>query len=116
MEIQSITNVVSIHKSIESLTHLIDHSYRQAWSALLAAAILKISVVHFMLDNMNGLLGELNLLYSYELILHSTHMFRRLFRDLLSMGWRGCASAMGAIKLPPSCSSPKIMCQSIHIV
>ena len=24
----------------------------------------------FMLDNMNGLLGELNLLYSYELILH----------------------------------------------
>ena len=28
---------------------------------------------------------------------------------------RGCASAMGAIKLPPSCSSPKIMCQSIYI-
>ena len=27
-------------------------------------------VVRFMLDNMNGLLGELNLLYSYELILH----------------------------------------------
>ena len=27
MEIQSITNVVSIHKSITSLTHLIDHSY-----------------------------------------------------------------------------------------
>ena len=38
---------------------------------------------------------------------HSTHRFRRLFLDLLSMGWRGCASAMGAIKLPPSCSSPK---------
>ena len=32
-----------------------------------------------------------------------THRFRRLFLDLLSMGWRGCASAMGAIKLPPSC-------------
>ena len=28
------------------------------------------SVVRFMLDNMNGLLGELNSLYSYELILH----------------------------------------------
>ena len=35
----------------------------------------------------------------------------------LSMGWIGCASTMGVmIKLPPSCSSPKIMCQSIHIV
>ena len=45
-----------------------------------------------------------------------THRFRRLFLDLLSMGWRGCASAMGAIKLPRSCSSPKIMCQSIHII
>ena len=47
---------------------------------------------------------------------HPTHRFRRLFLDLLSMGWRGCASAMGAIKLPPSCSSPKIMCQSIYII
>ena len=47
---------------------------------------------------------------------HPTHRFRRLFLDLLSMGWRGCASAMGATKLPPSCSSPKIMCQSIHII
>ena len=47
---------------------------------------------------------------------HPTLRFRRLFLDLLSMGWRGCASPMGAIKLPPSCSSPKIMCQSIHIV
>ena len=45
-----------------------------------------------------------------------THRFRRLLLDLLSMGWRGCASAMGAIKLPPSCSSPKIMCQSIYII
>ena len=45
-----------------------------------------------------------------------THRFRRLFLDLLSMGWRGCASAMGAIKLPPSCSIPKIMCQSIYII
>ena len=24
-----------------------------------------------------------------------THRFRRLFLDLLSMGWRGCASAVG---------------------
>ena len=45
-----------------------------------------------------------------------THRFRRLFLDLLSMGWRGCASAMGAIKVPPSCSSPKIMCQSIYAI
>ena len=47
---------------------------------------------------------------------HPTHRFRRLFLDLLSMGWRGCANAMGAIKLPPSCSSPKITCQSIRII
>ena len=45
-----------------------------------------------------------------------THGLRRLFLDLLSIAWRGCASAMGAIKLPPSCSSPKIMCQSIYII
>ena len=44
-----------------------------------------------------------------------THRFRRLFLDMLSMGWRGSYSAMGAIKLPPSCSSPKLICQSIHI-
>ena len=47
---------------------------------------------------------------------HPTHRFRRLFLDLLSMGWRGCASAMGAIKLPPSYSSPRIMCQLIYII
>ena len=41
MKIQSITNVVSIHKSIASLTHLINHSYCQTCSALLVAAILK---------------------------------------------------------------------------
>ena len=46
---------------------------------------------------------------------HPTHRFRRLFLGLLSMGWRGCASAMGAIELPPSCSSPKLTCQSIRI-
>ena len=46
---------------------------------------------------------------------HPIHRFPHLFLDQLSMGWRGCASAMGAIKLPP-CWSPKIMCQSIHIV
>ena len=47
---------------------------------------------------------------------HPTHRFRRLFLDLLSMGWRGCASAMEAIKLPPSCSSPKIMCIWLYIM
>ena len=47
MEIQSITNVVSIHKSKTSLTHLIDHSYCQAWSALLAAAILKMHLYFY---------------------------------------------------------------------
>ena len=26
------------------------------------------------------------------------HQFRRLFLDLLLMGWRGCASDMGVIK------------------
>ena len=45
---------------------------------------------------------------------HPTHRFRRLFLDLLSMGWRGCASVMGAIKLPPSCSSPKHIVTKIH--
>ena len=29
-----------------------------------------------------------------------THRFRRLFLDLLLMGWRGCASAMVVIKTP----------------
>ena len=40
---------------------------------------------------------------------HPTQRFRRLFLDLLSMGWTGYASTMGEIKLPPSCSSLKIM-------
>ena len=31
---------------------------------------------------------------------HPTHRFRRVFLDLLLMGWRGCASAMGVIKTP----------------
>ena len=31
---------------------------------------------------------------------HSTHRFRRLFLDLLQMGWGGCDSAN------PPCSSP----------
>ena len=44
---------------------------------------------------------------------HPTQRFRRLFLDLLSMGWRGCASAMGAIKLPSSCWSPKLISKSI---
>ena len=31
---------------------------------------------------------------------HPTHRFRRLFLDLPLVGWRGCASAMEAIKNP----------------
>ena len=54
MEIQSITNVVSIHKSITSLTHLIDHSYCQAWSALLAAAILKMHLYFYIATDPNS--------------------------------------------------------------
>ena len=38
---------------------------------------------------------------------HPTDKFRRLFLNLLSIGRRRCASAMGVIKLPSSCSSPK---------
>ena len=30
---------------------------------------------------------------------HPYHMFRRLFLHLLLMGWGGCASAMGVIKI-----------------
>ena len=41
IKIQSITNVLSIHESITSLTHQINHSYFQTWNVLLAAAILK---------------------------------------------------------------------------
>ena len=41
MKLQFIANVLSIHESISSLTHLINHSYFQTWNALLAAAILK---------------------------------------------------------------------------
>ena len=40
---------------------------------------------------------------------HPTHRFRRLFLDLSLIGWSGCASAMGTIKLPPSCSIPKLI-------
>ena len=36
--------------------------------------------------------------------------FGRLFLDLLFMVRRGCASAMGMIKFPSSCSSPKALC------
>ena len=54
-----------------------------------------------LLDGNNGHQQEKN---------HPNHRFRRLLLDLLSMGWRWCASAMGAMKLPPSCSSPKTMC------
>ena len=42
-----------------------------------------------------------------------THMLRRLFLDLLLIRWRGCVSAMGVIKLTPSCSSPELISQSI---
>ena len=39
-----------------------------------------------------------------------SHRFRRLFLDLLFMGRGGCASAMGMIKFPSSCSSSKALC------
>ena len=35
-----------------------------------------------------------------EETLNPTHTFRRLFLDLLLMGWRGCVSAMGVVKTP----------------
>ena len=46
---------------------------------------------------------------------HPTHRFRRLFLDLLSLGWRGCASAMGAIKLPSSKNHVSINSYSITL-
>ena len=45
-----------------------------------------------------------------------TQRFRCVFLDLLLLGWRGCASAMGVIKTPSSCSSPKPFTQSSHTV
>ena len=54
--------------------------------------------------------------YRQEETDHPTHTFRRLFRDLLSMGWRGCASTIGVIKLPSCCSCPKTIMWSIHIL
>ena len=36
---------------------------------------------------------------------HPNQRFRRQFRELLSMGWSGCASARGAIKFSPSCAN-----------
>ena len=38
---------------------------------------------------------------------HPIHRFRRLFLDLLLIRWRGCASTMGVITSPLSCSRPK---------
>ena len=38
---------------------------------------------------------------------HPTQRFWRLFLDLLLIGRRGCASAMGVIEFPPSDSNPK---------
>ena len=35
-----------------------------------------------------------------EETLHPIHRFRRLFLNLLLMGWRGYASVMGGIKTP----------------
>ena len=46
---------------------------------------------------------------------HSTHMFRRLFLDLLLTGWRGCASAVGVIVTPTPALVHKPLCnQLIH--
>ena len=99
--------------------------YRMWWGA--ASPILNDTPVVCIYTSYNRTHTENAYMYIYTELLdrnkghqeethHPTHRFRHLFLDLLSMGWRGCASAMGAIKLPPSCSSPKIMCQSIHIV
>ena len=89
--------------SSESKTQLVNQRKQNVYRK----AYIYIYINTQLLDGNKGLQEETH---------HTTHRFRRLFLDLLSMGWRGCASAMGAIKLPPSCSSPKIMCQSIHIV
>ena len=92
--------------SSESKTQLVNqrkqNSYRRAYIYL----YIYIFINTELLDGNKGRQEETH---------RPTHRFRRLFLDLLSMRWRGCASAMGAIKLPPSFSSPKIMCQSIHI-
>ena len=45
---------------------------------------------------------------------HPTHRFRRLFLDLLLMGWGGCASAMGIIKTPPVLVRKPLCNQFIH--
>ena len=91
--------------SSESKTQLVNqrkqNSYRRAY------IYIYIYINRELLDGNKGHQEEIH---------HPTHRFRRLFLDLLSMGWRGWANAMGVIKLPPSCSSPNIMCQSIHIV
>ena len=102
-------------------------SYRMWWGAV--SPILNDTPVVFIYTSYNRTHIENAYIYIYintecldgnkghqEETHHPTHRFRCLFLDLLSMGSRGCASAMGAIKLPPSCSSPKIMCESIHIV
>ena len=95
----------------ESKTQLVNQrkqdSYRRAYIYIYINIHIYIYIYTELLDGIKGHQEETH---------HPTHRFRRLFLDLLSMGWRGCASATGAIKLPPSCSSPKIMCQSIHIV
>ena len=52
------------------VTHFNNLDYIYMYYIYIYMYMWQMSSVHFMLDNMNGLLGELNLLYSYELILH----------------------------------------------
>ena len=99
--------------SSESKTQLVNQikqsSYRRAYILYIYVCV----CVYYICINTELLDGNKG---HQEKTHHPTHRFRRLFLDPLSMGCRGCASAMGAIKLPPSCSSSKVMCQSIHIV
>ena len=98
--------------SSESKTQLVNqikqNSYRRAY--IIYTHIYLYVYIYINTELLDGNKGH------QEKTHHPTHRFRRLFLDPLSMGCRGCASAMGAIKLPPSCSSSKTMCQSIHIV
>ena len=73
MEIQYITNVVSIHKSITSLTHLIDHSYCQAWSALLAAAILKMHLYFYIATDPTSIWVAKECIWKMRLYKTSSH-------------------------------------------
>ena len=84
--------------SSESKTQLVNqrkqNSYRRAYTYIYINIYIYIYINTELLDGNKGHQEETH---------NPNHRFRRLFLDLLSMGWRGCASAMGVIKLPPSC-------------